>query len=239
MDRSVTRTARRASLHLNRVGGFGVAKALAHMAYDRRTLARTPGLMFWKLLGTGHGRSFSWRDADPTTWGLFAVWESPEALVGFRQQSPYVHTWSGLAVERWEAELQPVRCKGTWSRRQPFGDLTELPDGYPASRLAVLTRARVRPSQWRAFARAVPPVALAVNRTAGLQFAVGIGEAPVGLQATFSLWDSTAAMESFAYGDHAHREVIRRTVTDSWYAEELFARFHVVSTSGTVNGRTL
>ena len=30
-----------------------------------------------------------------------------------------------------------------------------------------------------------------------------------------------------------------RTVTDRWYAEELFARFSVLETAGTLDGRSL
>jgi hypothetical protein len=71
---------------------------------------------------------------------------------------------------------------------------------------------------------------------AGLRLAVGIGEAPVGLQGTFSVWESSRALRAFAYGA-AHAEVVRRTATEGWYAEELFARFAVLSAAGTVDGR--
>ena len=42
----------------------------------------------------------------------------------------------------------------------------------------------------RAFWRAVPPVSLDLAGRPGLRLAVGIGEAPVGLQGTFSLWET-------------------------------------------------
>ena len=216
--------------------------ALARMALDRRQLRSTPGLNFWKLLGTGHGRTFSVRDADPTTWGLFAVWESHEAYEEFLSSSSYVRIWSRLAVEQWRAELAPTRWRGTWSGANPFGegDSSAEPMGRAAidEPLAVLTRARVRPSKWRSFAGAVPPVAAAVNTTPGLRYTVGVGEAPIGLQATFSLWDSTSAMTSFAYGQRAHLDVVDRTKSEGWYAEEMFARFRVVSTAGSIDGRS-
>jgi heme-degrading monooxygenase HmoA len=75
-----------------------------------------------------------------------------------------------------------------------------------------------------------------VNATPGLRYTVGIGEAPVGLQATFSLWESESAMTSFAYRGDPHREAMRRTLETGWYAEELFARFRIVESSGTING---
>lgn len=236
-------TSNTVSLHINRVeGAADIARGFARMAIDRRGLSRTPGLVFWKLLGTGHGRSFSVRDADPTTWGLFAVWESRQALTDFESSSSYARVWLQLAAEQWRAELLPTRWKGSWSGNHPFGPEDLAGSDRPVDtggRVAVLTRARVRPTKWRAFAKAVPPVAVAVNETPGLEFSIGIGEAPIGLQATFSLWESTGAMTTFAYRHEAHREVLARTKTEAWYAEELFARFTVVSTTGTMNGRSL
>jgi hypothetical protein len=44
-------------------------------------------------------------------------------------------------------------------------------------------------------------------------------------------------MQAFAYASPAHREVIRRTRDERWYAEELFARFRLLGTEGTLNGK--
>jgi hypothetical protein len=89
----------------------------------------------------------------------------------------------------------------------------------------------------RSFWAAVPPVTEALHASPGLRLAVGIGEAPIGLQGTFSVWDGADALRAFAYRDATHREVIGRTATDGWYTEELFARFAVVQATGTVRGR--
>ncbi|MFP5369166.1 MAG: hypothetical protein ACLGI3_00210 [Actinomycetes bacterium] len=70
----------------------------------------------------------------------------------------------------------------------------------------------------------------------GLRLALGIGEAPVGLQHTFSVWSSSAALNAFAYTRAAHASVVERTEGKGRYAEELLARFGVLSTKGTLNG---
>jgi hypothetical protein len=62
-----------------------------------------------------------------------------------------------------------------------------------------------------------------------------MGEWPVGLQGTFSLWESTKALTEFAYAG-PHRDVIKRTPDERWYIEELFARFAVLDSVGTVDG---
>ena len=218
------------TLHL---WGAGPAGALARIAADRRELGRTAGLRFWKLLGTGDGRTFTVRDADLWRWGLLAVWDEPADLVAFERRSSVARGWGRLARERWRADLLPLRSRGTWAGRLPFG----APDGRaPQGPVAAITRARIRPVEWRAFWRAVPPVALDVNATPGLRFGLGIGEAPVGLQGTFTLWDSLRDLSEFAYRGRPHREVIARTAERGWYAEELFARFAVLQTTGTVAG---
>jgi hypothetical protein len=79
-------------------------------------------------------------------------------------------------------------------------------------------------------------VASALADHDGLLLALGIGEFPVGLQGTLSLWTSSAALERFAYGQPAHREAVQTARRNGWYAEELFARFAVLSAEGTYRG---
>lgn len=43
-------------------------------------------------------------------------------------------------------------------------------------------------------------------------------------------------MKAFAYGSNEHAEVIRKTRKLDWYSEELFARFRLISGSGTNKG---
>jgi hypothetical protein len=223
-----------ALLELHGVSGLAVPRAVALMATQRMALRTVPGLRFWKLLGTGDGRTFSARDADPNRWGVFTVFDSSDDLRAY-QCGEVAQAWARIADESWFAELDPTRALGTWAGFQ-------LPtrDGHNGSRIdgpiAVLTRARVRPRHWRRFAAAVPPVAAQSRQAPGLRVAIGIGEAPIGMQATFSIWDDERSMTQFAYRDAAHTDVISRTHSEGWYAEELFARFALVRTSGTIGG---
>ena len=228
-----------ATLHVFGIRRVQLARAMAHVATDRFSLGRTSGLHFAKLLGTGSGESFTLRDADLQHWARFAVWHDAAAAAAYDR----CDVWTRFAGETMRVELAPTRAHGCWSGRDPFastrGGFEPVATEAPAGGIAVLTRARVHLRKWRAFVAATPPVAAVLNDTPGLRFSIGVGEAPIGLQGTFSLWDSNSAMEQFAYGSAPHRDVMSRTRQEQWYAEEMFARFAVRSIDGTFNGQTL
>ncbi len=220
------------TLHLWGVPPRAVPRAVLHMASDRRGLRRAPGLRFAKLLGTGSGRTFTVRDADPLRWGLLAVWDDEAAATAF-EHGPLPRAWRRFADEEWLARLEPLAARGRWSRREPFGRPEPRPWHGP---VAAVTRARLVLRRAATFWAAVPPVSADLHESPGLRLALGIGEAPVGLQGTFSVWDSPSDLNAFAYRRAPHAEVVERTRREGWYAEELFARFAVRSASGTVGG---
>lgn len=222
------------TLHVWRVPPTAVPRALLRMGRDRGRVRRTPGARFTKLLGTGDGRTFTVRDADPLRWGLLATWADAGAAAAF-DRSPVVTAWERDATESLRLDLRPVASRGRWSGREPFGAPTPVRTDGP---VAALTRARLRPASALGFWRAVPPVSADLVGRPGLRAAIGIGEAPVGLQGTFSLWDSPAALRDFAR-DPAHAAVVARTGPERWYAEELFARFAVLGGRGTLDGQVL
>ena len=56
-----------------------------------------------------------------------------------------------------------------------------------------------------------------------LLFSKGIGEFPLLMQATYSLWSNAKAMMNYAYQNPKHTEMVKNRT--GWYSEELFARF--------------
>ncbi|MFP5336607.1 MAG: monooxygenase [Actinomycetes bacterium] len=219
------------TLHVWGVPARAVPLAVARMAWDRPLMRRTDA-RFWKLLGTGRGRTFTATDADPRRWAVLATWDDDAAADAF-ESSPTVRGWGGIAEERLAVRLRPLASRGEWSGRRPFGEpRPRRVDGPVAS----ITRARIRPRKTLSFHRAVPPVSHDLRQVDGVRLAVGIGEAPVGLQGTFSVWESADALLDFAHRRNPHREVVRRTAEQDWYAEELFARFEVLDIAGTLGG---
>ena len=214
-----------------------VPAALARMALDRPLLARAPGARFARLLGTGDGRSFTVRDADPLRWAVLVAWDSPADAAAF-ESSRTVRAWRGLSRERLRVELEPLTSRGRWGGREPFGGEDLRGARAHTGPVASITRARLRPLRAASFWRAVPPVSADLHRVPGLRCALGVGEAPLGYQGTFSVWESTEALRGFAHRGAAHVDVMDRTPAEGWYAEELFARFAVRSLTGTLDGRT-
>lgn len=229
------------TLHVWGVPSRHVPSALVRMASHRPAVrGRGPGRpAFAKLLGTGGGRTFTVRDSDPRHWALLATWTSPSHAAAF-EEGPVARSWARIATERLRVDLRPVASKGQWSRRRPFGDPVRSRERLGGGPVAAITRARLVPRRLLTFWRSVPPVSADLHEfsaAAGLRLAIGIGEAPIGLQGTFSLWASGEALTDFAHRRAPHVEAVRRTAELGWYAEELFARFAVVGIEGTYEGR--
>jgi hypothetical protein len=220
------------TVHLWGVRRRSIPGSLLAMGRDRPSLRRQPGLTFGKLLGTGSGETFMPQEADLGHWGVLACWNTTAAATGF-ETSGLLRRWRVRSHELLRLELRPLTSKGRWAGEQPFGVPGPQPYDGP---VAVITRARIKPRLWRTFWGEVPPVSSTLRACPGLLLRLGIGEAPVGLQGTFSVWRSAAELNDFAYRRAEHAAVIARTRQLDWYAEELFARFAVLSSSGTYAG---
>lgn len=224
----------RTVVHVWRVTPAAVPAALLRMAVDRANLRGTPGLRFHRLLGTGNGRSFEVGDADPLTWALLTVWDDEAASLTF-ETHPTTRGWRRIAVEEWRADLACLRVRGEWVGQQPFPVDHDLPRPWEGP-VASITRASIRPTRWRSFWRSVPPVVADLDLADGPTVRFGIGEAPVGVQGTLTVWPHVDALVDFAHRRSPHRAVVDRTPAEGWYAEELFGRFAVLAERGTLFG---
>lgn len=201
------------------------------MAWHRRVKRQA---RFAKLLGTGAGRTFTPRDADLFQWAILTVWSSEEESDQWSNNG-IVRAWNRISREHATITMRAISSHGTWSGRTPF----EISSTEHSGPVAAITRARIKNRLSRTFWRSVPPVTNDLHSSEGLISAIGIGEAPIGLQGTFSLWSDSRSLRAFAYQGLAHQQVIARTSELQWYAEELFARFAVISMRGRLQGQDL
>jgi len=206
--------------------------ALLAMAVHRLPLALQKGCTFWKLLGCGRNGTFD-LSPDWQQWGLLAVWNTRADFDNFQANSFISLWWKKLATESWTILAEPLQSHGKWDGKEPFGHADEKDYTGP---IAVLTRATIRINRLKNFWSHVDQAAAHMTQANGYITSVGIGEAPVYRQATFSIWESLEDVKAFAYRSREHAEVIKKTRSEGWYSEELFARFKPIAAWGTLNG---
>lgn len=205
--------------------------ALIHMGLDRIFLQRSTEISFWKLLGTGKGETFTPKDANLRRWGLLIV--LPESEIENFDASSLILRWRKTALSEFRILLAPISAHGQWSGKTPFVNHVGKSE-LATPRIVAITRARIKWQKNLIFWRAVPAVTESLHQSSGLVAAIGIGEAPLGLQGTFSLWESARDLKNFAYQGAAHQEVIEATARENWYSEELFSRFAVIQERGSL-----
>ena len=190
------------------------------MGLDRPLLARTPGLRFWRLLGTGRGRD---DDAERRPAPLGAV-----RGLGGRRRARRLRARRDRHSAGASSAARRTRSASSRCARTAHGAAPTPCQGRAGSRRARSRSSPARRSGPRSSSRSTarshrPPATWRGGE--GLLASLGAGEWPVARQATFSLWRSLADAQAYAYKRADHRDVIRATRAGGWYAEELFARF--------------
>lgn len=203
--------------------------AFARMGFPPLKNSKVPGLQFWKALGSGGDNGFSLKP-DFSVYALLTVFENEKSAKAFCESNI-------MAVYRKEAVLHShifmhnIHAHGKWSGKEPFKSEASLTESKP---VCVITRATIKPFLAPRFWKYVPVVSAAIENFEGLIYSKGIGEWPVFMQATFSVWESVDAMKAYAYENKHHSEMVRKTRELAWYKEELFSRFHPFEQSGNL-----
>ncbi len=203
--------------------------AFVRMGMPPISLRNHEGLTFFKPLGTGSGNGFSIRP-DFSTYGFVTVFSSEEMALQFLQSSVF-KKYEDSAVKHATLFLKTIKSHGKWSKQNPFKSEAEFDKSKP---LAVITRATIKPKLAYKFWKYVPSVSKSMNHYKALVFSKGIGEFPLLMQATFSLWERAEAMMDYAYQNPKHAEMVKKTKELGWYSEELFARFEPYKIQGNL-----
>lgn len=215
--------------------------AVSAMAIHSWYLKFKKGIRFHKTLGCGQGGTFS-KKPDWQQWGLLAVKDDLSSCIhsemNHRQlikeiYGSFIAGWYRFfGCEMWTVILEPIEGHGTWNGKKAFGDLPAKTD-YEGM-IAILTRASIRPHKLTRFWQHVEGAAKEMASADGFLFSQGIGEWLWIRQATLSIWQSKEQMKNFAYKMQHHKEIVQKTRTEKWYSEDMFVRFKVLKTKGSI-----
>lgn len=191
-----------------------------------------PGLKMSKLMGSGGGNGFSIRP-NLGAYALLMLWESEAAAQQFFTNNPWWQRAIQHNSQHHTTYMRTIMAHGQWAGKNPFDAAVPFDAEQP---VAVITRATIKLRHLVGFWRYVPRVSAQAKDRPGQMLSIGIGEWPLFMQATFSIWSSANAMMDYAYRHPYHKEVVQKTRELGWYKEELFARFQVIGTTGTWEG---
>ena len=200
---------------------------LARVVLGESGTRGVPGLRFARALGSGRDGGFGLMPS-LRHQGLFTLFDDDDAADAFIDRSALMNAYRAHADTFWIAKLRATSCRGSWSGMHMA--VTRQTD--PHQPLAALTRASIRPDRAWAFWRHSPPSQADLLRAEGCRLAVGLGEAPLLRQATFSLWDNTAAMDAYARRG-AHQAAITASQRHGFFSESMFVRFELSRIEGS------
>lgn len=198
--------------------------AFKMMGLGHRMLRNTPGLTFYKLLGTGK-KEFS-IVPDWSEYAFLATWNSTQEARDFFSESDFIRAYENHSCSQKTYQLSCIKAHGTWDGKQPFSVNKDAQVGLNDT-IGVITRASVKWHKLIRFWRYVPTSHKALWDNPGLIFTKGIGDIPLLEMATFSLWKNQESLMAFAYQNEHHKKAIVLTKKHNWYSEELFSRFVV------------
>ena len=163
--------------------------------------------------------------------GLVAFWDDEPALDAFLA----AHRSAAALADGWHARLEPLRRHGSWpgvDDAVPTARATEY-DG-PA---IVLTLARLRLSEAPRFLRTSARAEGRVLTAPGMVWATGMARPP--FVATCSLWESTRALTTYAYGraEPEHDDAIAEDRRRGFHHRSAFVRFRPLRVQGHLDGK--
>lgn len=206
---------------------------ILRLMFARLWLWSTPGLEFYKHMGSGKNGGFSFRPSG-THQALFCVFKDITSAETFYASSKLIQWYRSHANEFFSVKLKTYSIKGQWS-----GFVPQITVDTPISGPIVsITRASIKPLNCLEFWSREPAAEISLEKSAGCIIAAGIGEAPFFRQATFTIWESQAAMDHYAR-QGAHQAAIRASMNGNYFSESMFSRYQPFDAFGSWKGRTL
>jgi spheroidene monooxygenase len=160
--------------------------------------------------------------------------------------SPWVQAYRDRARECWTGVMSVQSARGHWDKQawqastlEALGAQLQAHDparAQPMGPFAVLTRASIVPTKAMAFWRYAPAAQADLGKSPGCLLAMGLGEAPLVRQCTFSVWQDTGAMLQYAH-QGAHQLASAAAYKHQFFSESLFVRMQVMQMAGVWKGQ--
>lgn len=221
------------ALTITKFRGITIPFAFIGMAALRIPMWLNKRCRFWKLMGSGKDAQVDLAP-DYKHWAVLTTWENQEDCDAFYKNSFVIGWFTFFGFESFTILLNPLSSHGLWSKKEPFK--TDPINKKHIGKIAVITRSAIRFNKLKEFKQNIKRAADAMRKAPGFILSAGIGENPFFDQATFSVWEDTESMKAYAYKSFDHSDVIKLTRERQWYKEELFARFEILDSWGTLNG---
>ena len=194
-------------------------------------LRKVPGIVFFRVLGSGRNGGF---DVKPSLHqqGLFCVFENEDFAKQFLDTSSIITNYQKHSREFFTVILKTYSSRGSWANTTLPATVSEPSQGP----IAAITRASIKPHKALAFWKKAPPAEISLNAANGCLIAAGLGEAPYFRQATFTIWESTQAMDQYARTG-AHLAAIKASHSGGYFSESMFTRFIPIQPQGVWRGK--
>jgi hypothetical protein len=162
---------------------------------------------------------------------FIGFWDDDASVDGFVDSHPLAAKLAG----GFRVRLEPLRAHGAWPG---------LPSETPTARtvestgpVAALTLGRLRVSQTIRFLKTSAKAEARALDAPGLIWASGLARPP--FVSTFSLWESSRALATYAFGrgEPAHPEAVAEGDRKSFHKRQAFIRFRPYAAEGHLDGR--
>jgi len=221
-----------ALLLLVRLRSSAVPWGLSRLVRGERAMGHVSGLRFARVLGSGRDGGFGLAPGFDHQ-GLIGFFDDEGSARAFAEDAVVMRAYRDHARESLLALLRATSCRGSWGG----ASLAVTAPPQADAPMAALTRASIRLRHAARFWRHAPATHDGIARAEGCRLAVGLGEAPLLRQATFSLWDNAQAMDAYARSG-AHLVAIQGAYQQGWFSESMFVRFAPIEIEGEWHGRT-
>ncbi len=214
------------------------AWAWLQLARGASAFAGSPGLRFAKVMGSGEGGGFGLRPS-ATHQGVVALFDTPAQAQAFLA-GPRAQAYRERALHWWTGLLAVTGARGAWDgcAWAPTPDdvaqqdlVQRAQDPSPPFPIATLTRASIRTAKLTHFWRRAPAAQRALLQADGCGLAIGLGEAPLLRQCTFSLWRDEPSLLAYARSG-AHGQAAQAAWQQGYFSESMFVRMRVLASDG-------